>query len=505
MLRRATIRTRVLAGAAVPAVALVVVVALNLRRSPGLGVGVALVVVAAILVGVTIARSIARPIEVLTDQVADLSAMRWVEGRSVQTDELLPPRAVEGAYGGELGELAAAIATSRKRALRLIAEQREQHRTLRELAANSAQRATDVLAGALDTIDELSRRDHDPAAAASLSTVQRLVARADRHSSSVLVLLGEGGRVAEHDTALSEVVWAASLAVDAAERIDLVSLSAAVVRADAVSDLAHLLAEMLENSAHASGADQRVTLLGESTDVGYLLTLVDHGAGMDAVALAEANRRVARAVPVDQVPVRALGLDVVGRLARRHGIVVRLGESSDGGIVVRVEIPASLLVESAIEEPMITVDLAEEHAIDAAIAAEPFADDAADELEELRDSDEPGEPESHEVVEMIDSDDDVTVGLPGALEATTPVAPAAQPAATPEPQPEPEPAVRIEAPAVSVPSRPGVVIDPLPYVVRVSSDELLPRSGNRRPDELLPSSAGRRNRRWSAALARVGQ
>lgn len=504
MLRRATIRTRVLAGAAVPALALVVVVALNLRRSAGLGIGVGVVVLAAIAVGVTIARSIARPIEALTDQVADLTAMRWVEGRSVQTDELLPPRALEGASGGELGELAAAIATSRKRALRLIAEQREQHRSLRELAANSAQRTTDVLAGALDTIDELSRRDHDPAAAASLSTVQRLVARADRHSSSVLVLLGEGGRVTEHETALSEVVWAASLAVDAAERIDLVSLSAAVVRSDAVSDIAHLLAEMLENSAHASGADQRVTLLGESTDVGYLLTLVDHGAGMDAVALAEANRRVARAVPVDQVPVRALGLDVVGRLARRHGIVVRLGESSDGGIVVRVEIPASLLVESSVDEPMITVDLAEEHAIDAAIAADPVA---ADLLDELGDSDQPGEPEDRAAVEMpqdvemIDSDDDdVIVGEP-VLDVTTPVATAVAPA----PAPQPEPVVHIEAPAVLVPSRPGVVIDPLPYVVRVSSDELLPRIGNRRPDELLPSSAGRRNRRWSAALARVGQ
>jgi hypothetical protein len=64
MLRRTTIRTRVLLGIILPAAALVVVVASNLRRTVGLGVAVGAVVLVAIAIAMMIARSISRPIAV---------------------------------------------------------------------------------------------------------------------------------------------------------------------------------------------------------------------------------------------------------------------------------------------------------------------------------------------------------------------------------------------------------------------------------------------------------
>jgi len=457
MLRRTTIRTRVLLGIVLPAAALVVVVASNLRRTVGLGVAVGAVVLVAIAIAMVIARSISRPIAVLAEQAADVSALQQAEGR-VATDELLPPRILDTTFGGELGELATAIAAGRKRALHLVNEQRNQQRSLRELATNMSSRSNEVLGAALTTIDDLARRDHDPASAASLATVQRLVARADRHTGSVLVLLGEGGRVAEHDTPVTDVVWAACLAVGATDRIDLISMAESVVRADAVGDLAHLVAEMLENAAHASGAEQRVSVLGESTDVGYLVTVVDHGGGMDAVALAEANRRVARAVPVNQVPARALGLDVVGRLARRHGIIVRLGQSSDGGIVVRVEIPASLVVEAA-AEPEAIIDLAAAETLDAREA-------------EAEAQAEPQVEEPPVAVPMIE--------VP-MIEVIAP-----QPVAATETRAR-------ETPPSAIPN---VVIDPMPYVVRVRPVQI-------HTDELLPSNG--RKKRWAAALAKASQ
>jgi signal transduction histidine kinase len=455
----------VLLGIVVPAVALVVIVAFNLRRSAGLGAAVAAVVVVATAVAIVIARSISRPIATLAEQAADVAVLQQAEGR-IATDELLPPRPLDTDFGGELGDLANAIATGRRRALGIVTEQRLQHRSLRELATNMTSRSNDVLGAALTTIDDLARRDHDPASAATLATVQRLVARADRHTGSVLVLLGEGGRVAGKDTPITDVVWAACLAVGATDRIDLVSMADSTVRADAVGDLAHLIAEMLENAAHASEGDQRVSVLGESTDVGYLVTVVDHGGGMDAVALAEANRRVARAVPVNQVPGRALGLDVVGRLARRHGILVRLGESSDGGIVVRVEIPASLVVEPA-AVPDTIVDL------------------AGAEADETRDA------EPWVTADVSTAGVETTAPEPAPVEVPIEV-----PIEVIAPEPVAHKPVANHGLADMPAASPSIVVDPMPYVVRVRP---VPIHG----DELLPNNG--RKKRWAAALAKAGQ
>jgi hypothetical protein len=227
-----------------------------------------------------------------------------------------------------------------------------------------------------------------------------------------------------------------------------------------------LLAEILENAAQATEGESAVTVLGECNDIGYLLTVVDRGDGLDTIALAEANRRAGRAAPIEQLPARALGLDIVGRLARRHGILVRLGEAADGGIVVRVEVPAMLLAEVPAEVTS-AAELLAEHAL----------------AEDLVTS-EPASPEPA-IPEPVTAEIDL-------VSAEVPVAEFVDL----EPVDEPI-VVEITAPPVPVRDVPGlgvpsIVIDPLPYVVRVS----------RSPDELLPS--GQRKKRWAAALAKAG-
>lgn len=480
MLRRWTIRTRVLFGVAVPLVALVAIAAIGAERGIELALGVAFVVTVAISVAVLIARSISRPLTVLAHQAADVNALHRADLAN-QSDELLPPVDVERGYGGEIGQLAGAIAAGRHRALTVLADQRRQQRTLQELATNQAERTNEVLGSALGQLDELARRDHDSATAASLSAVQRLVARGDRHSAGVLALLGRDAPAAAADTPVAQVLWAACLAVDAAERIELVSMQDAWVTSTAVNDLAHLLAEILENAAQATDGESAVTVLGECSDIGYLLTVVDRGDGLDTVALAEANRRAGRAAPIEQLPARALGLDIVGRLARRHGILVRLGEAADGGIVVRVEVPAMLLAEVPSDATTATELLGAPALTPELVDLEPV-------------SVEPVEPVS---VEPVDAEIDlvsaeVSVPEPVNLEPID-LEPIDEFAAVDE-----EPiVVEITAPPVPIRDVPGlgvpsIVIDPLPYVVRVS----------RSPDELLPS--GQRKKRWAAALAKAG-
>jgi hypothetical protein len=311
-----------------------------------------------------------------------------------------------------------------------------------------------------------------------------MVARGDRHSAGVLALLGRDAPGAEADRSIADVVWAACLAVEASDRVELVSTADGYVAAAAVNDLAHLLAEILENAAQASGGESRVTVLGEAVDIGYLVTIVDRGAGMDSDDLAEANRRAGRAVAAEQIPSRALGLDIVGRLARRHGMLVRLGEAAGGGIVVRVEVPAMLLAEAP-TEAAITETLVDEARVgDEARGSEvPVrADDAPDDVDATVDAsaNAPDEPEV-EVVEPALAAADVDVAAVSEIDLTIdePTVVAIN-----------EPAVTYdEVVGISVPS---IVIDTMPYVVRV----------NRPHDELLPT--GPRKKRWAAALAKVG-
>ncbi len=486
MLRRWTIRTRVLVGIVAPAIAFVALIASGVGRTIGSVLLAALVATLATALGVVIARSISRPLAVLATQAADVNALARV-GKAGPGDELLPLDSEHG-YGGEIGQLAGAIATGRQRALTMFADQGRQHKTLQEMAAHSAQRTNEVLGTALGQLDELARRDHEPATSTALAAVQRMVARGDRHTAGVLALLGRDAAAAVNDRSITDVVWAACLAVEAADRIELVSMAPVHVAATAVNDLAHLLAEVLENAAQASGGASPVAVLGEAVDTGYLVTVVDRGPGLDPRDLTEANRRTGRAVATDQLPGRALGLDIVGRLARRHGMLVRLGAAADGGIVVRIDVPAMMILESPPNEPTDVVDVLE--------VLGPEANAVTDSGEVAG----PGEPEP--ILDLVAEAEAVEPAVGGGAELHG-VNAASDSFDVSGADLEPVEPVEADVPIVvdfttpSVPqpvglSVPSIVIDPIPYVVRVQ----------RPHDELLPT--GQRKKRWAAALAKVG-
>jgi hypothetical protein len=59
--------------------------------------------------------------------------------------------------------------------------------------------------------------------------------------------------------------------------------------------------------------------------------------------MAEENRRLVERERLDVAPTTVLGLFVVGRLARRHGLSVELAHSAGRGVTATVRIPAHLL------------------------------------------------------------------------------------------------------------------------------------------------------------------
>jgi hypothetical protein len=121
-----------------------------------------------------------------------------------------------------------------------------------------------------------------------------------------------------------------------------------------VSDLAHLVAELLENATTFSPPHTRIRLLGRGDSEGYTLVVVDEGIGMTPQEMALANHHLAMAgADLTRLPgnSRMLGLGVVGRLAARHDLVVALADAPLGGTVARVTLPHVLLVPPKEEEP----------------------------------------------------------------------------------------------------------------------------------------------------------
>jgi hypothetical protein len=81
------------------------------------------------------------------------------------------------------------------------------------------------------------------------------------------------------------------------------------------------------------------------TDHGDLvIEIADQGVGMPYEQLIEANQRLAEPPTVDVSVSRRMGLFVVGRLAQRHGIAVRLGgNEGEPGLTAVVTVPGDLV------------------------------------------------------------------------------------------------------------------------------------------------------------------
>src|SRR5439155_114213 len=120
------------------------------------------------------------------------------------------------------------------------------------------------------------------------------------------------------------------------------------VVAPLVPDLVLVFAELLENATSFSPPQSTVEIHAATTVAGWCqIGIVDHGIGMNAERLAEENRRLVERERLDIVPTSVLGLFVVGRLARRHGLSVELSPTPGGGTTAIIAIPPELLTGGA--------------------------------------------------------------------------------------------------------------------------------------------------------------
>jgi len=142
---------------------------------------------------------------------------------------------------------------------------------------------------------------------------------------------------------LTDVIRAALGEVEDYQRVTVRGVEPATIVGAAAADLAHLLAELIENALVFSPPDQTVDIRGRNRHDGYTLAVIDSGLGMPPADIEAANRRLAGEESFTIAPSKYLGHYVAGNLAARHGITVHLDNSPGNGITATVRLPGSLL------------------------------------------------------------------------------------------------------------------------------------------------------------------
>lgn len=209
----------------------------------------------------------------------------------------------------------------------------------------------------LALIEGMEEQEEDPDRLAALFQLDHLATRMRRNSENLLVL---GGTEHSHGASarpvpLIDVVRGAISEVERYERVRIEVLPGARVAGRASDDVAHLIAELLDNATGFSEPTSEVLLSGKLLETGELaLAIEDSGIGMPAERLDELNALLADPDPVPPGAVAGMGLYVASRLACRHGVRVRLHPLASGGTRAVVVLPGLLVPPVAPGEPPVT-------------------------------------------------------------------------------------------------------------------------------------------------------
>jgi signal transduction histidine kinase len=317
----------------------------------GVGVGVLALVGLVVLLSVIVSRSIADPLRHLTTSataVADLTSTELTRvSDSEDADERMPQLAeVDVTPGGEVGELATAFNRVQATAAALLERQSTNRRNVSLMFANVARRTQNLVQRQLAEVDELERNEQNPTLLERLYRLDHLSTRLRRSADKLLVIAGSReqamiGRPIDLATALRSAL----AEIEDYKRVRLGNLCPITLASPVASDLVLLFAELLENATASSPPDSVIEVSARiQNDNTCLVLIVDHGFGMTAEQLAEENRRLVERERLDIAPTGLLGLFVVGRLARRHSLTVRLVETPGGGITALVTLSPELFV-----------------------------------------------------------------------------------------------------------------------------------------------------------------
>jgi signal transduction histidine kinase len=240
-----------------------------------------------------------------------------------------------------------------RQAVRMTAEQATLQSNINALFVNLSRRSQALVERQLSLIDRLEQDEQDPDQLASLFELDHLATRMRRNSENLLVLSGTGlPRQLSRPASVTDVVGAAVSEVEHYARIEVASAPDVAVQGRAVSDLVHVIAELLDNATFFSPEGKKVIVRTAMTRRKELaIQITDQGVGMSEEEIKAANAHLADPPGLDVAATGHMGLYVVAHLAKRHGIAVRMrhNENIGGGLIARINVPAELVLPMTAE------------------------------------------------------------------------------------------------------------------------------------------------------------
>jgi signal transduction histidine kinase len=320
-------------------------VIVRLLLAGGLGL---IAVVASIIISITTARSLIHQLERLRTAAWQLATERLpsvVErlrrGDEVDVEAEAPPLS----FGiDEIGQVGQAFNAVQQTAIRAAVEQAELRRSVRDVFLSLARRSQALVHRQLSLLDAMERREHDAEELEELFRVDHLATRMRRNAENLIVLSGAAaGRGWRNAVPMVDVIRGALAEVEDYMRVTVLPVDPAALAGRAVGDVIHLLAELIENAVSFSPPYTQVHVSGGLVANGFAVEIEDRGLGMTEADIAAANDQLRHPPEFSLTSTARLGLYVVGRLAERHGIQVRLRESPYGGTTAIVLIPNNLV------------------------------------------------------------------------------------------------------------------------------------------------------------------
>ena len=317
------------------------------------GGGIVVVLTAAVLMG-RFARRLTREIDGLATAatyLADDALPRTVsalrDGQQATDMTATSPWALGGPEPSvtQLAAAADAVARMHQSAVAAATAEASLRSGFRKILVSLGKRNQSLLHRQLRIIDTLEQQASSPGALAELFALDHLTTRMRRHAESLTILSGIApGRSWAGPVPVIDVMRAAAAEVEDYTRVAVVSDSDEAVAAPAVTDMIHLLAELIENATLFSPSSTRVEVRAERVANGFAIEVEDRGLGMPPEQLLALNAQLASPPDFDLADADRLGLFVAGRLAARHGVHASLASSPYRGIKAVVVLPDAIVV-----------------------------------------------------------------------------------------------------------------------------------------------------------------
>ncbi|GAA1867132.1 sensor histidine kinase [Asanoa iriomotensis] len=252
-------------------------------------------------------------------------------------------------YGAdEIGRVGEVIQQALQVAVKAAADQATLRQAAQVMLRGVAHRPQMPLQAALMVVTEMQRQVGDAKMLGQLFDAHHKLAQTRRFLENLLILSGgQVGRKFRTAVPIRSVIKAAQSESRDYERVAVRTVPDVALAPQAITDVLHLLAELIDNALQFSPPGSEVTVTCNVVENGVAIEVEDRGLGMEPDELRRRNDLLVTGATPDITALRdgsTIGLHVVAELARRENVQVTLRSSAYGGTLAIVLVPKALIL-----------------------------------------------------------------------------------------------------------------------------------------------------------------